>query len=795
MSFPTLVHLLSAVFATVAAAISAIPIFLPQLNKLLVITSYTWAPVWAMRTLDLDLRATLSAASQSIIAAWFGAGTGILCFYLATLVVEDDLYLQHTIALLFMIPFTSIIRLSYTETKSFFVHVFRWDVGLICAYTVAGFGKSTTTWIGTSIGLGFTIGSIMAFLLVVVHRLLRPNASKPRLLSAALVRFRITHSVWFEGLVDCMHDSTKHHHQELARRQNEANDAFRELQNLLGLIRADFVNQVNDPATFNALYRASATINVTLFAIRGAMSHDAMICEPVNRIFNAEMKSLVQETKLAMSTMLAPSGHKNSSYSFKPITLPSRLFGDTVHSVTEEEEMRRFLFMITCINGFQKSIEDFVSIVDKFDAAEAFFIPRHKSIFLHIQKLIKSAPKNLLPKTGWGFLIKATITNEILAQGLVSLQYNLTDYGIAPYFGWAVVGYLVTFLPTCGEAIVLGSRRALGTLVGSGVTALIALGGYIHGMSAFFIMIIIVFTGKLLSYHPVITSAGIVYALCQLFELLPLLEYENGMLHIPETSGVLMVVLYRTVCMCIGVGFSMISAILIYPYYSADRVRKIISTTVISISEVLNERLHRIGNMNQGHGLSDSDIADIATIFGHQKPLPEACARAKAELFILSRRTVNKVPFRLTNIIKAESALYRLSSTTFIVSLIMSNSNHTTTQSVEIFNHIHTLMEEFDRCAHRFATMVASPEKSHSALPRECMFDWSSKVAELYALIRRTPDDVPLHNLVFALTEFLSAWDEFVKTIDPQIKFSSSRALTGISSAQSVRLSLDMTPA
>ena len=793
MDFPNLVHLLSAIAAAIAAGVAAIPIFIPELNSLLSINAYTWAPVWAMTIIELDVRVSLSAATRSILAAWFASGAGILCFYLATLIFDADLYKQHAIALVLMIPFTSIIRMSYPDTQSFLTHVFRWDVGLICAYTVAGFGKSTTTWIGTSIAIGFTIGSIIALLLAVLNRILRPSARRARLLSAAIVKFRITHTVWLEGLVDCMHDSTKHHHQELSRRQDDANEAFRELQSLIRLIRGDFVNQLNDPSTLNALYRASSTINVTLFAIRGAMSHDALVCEPVNRIFNADMKALIQSTKLDMATMLLPNGHNTSSSSMKPILLPTPLFGDTIQTIIEEEELTRFLFMITCINGFQDSIRNFVSIVDKFNNAEIFFLPRHKSISQHILKLLNNARGTFVPKTGWKFFIKGTITNEILAQGLVALQYQFPQYDIAPYFGWAVVGYIVTFLPTCGEAIVRGSRRAVGTLVGSGFTAIIAVSGDIHAMSAFFILIIIVFIGKLVSYHPFVSYAGIVFALCQLFEILPQMVYEKGRLEIASGSDLLFVVLYRTICMCIGVGYSLISTILIYPYYSSDRVRQIFSKSVTTIADVLEKRFHRHGESSHDQGLSDIDLVDLSSVFGIQRPLPEACARAHAELFILSRQKVNKVPFRLPNIIKAEGALYRLSSTTFIVSLIMSYSSQKTTESIPIWDLIHELVSEFKRCASRFSHMIEFPAKSESALPRECIFDWSSKVAEIYSLIRSL-DDAPLHNLVFALTEFLSAWDEFVKKVDPKLIFTSSRALSGIGSGQSVRLSLEATP-
>ena len=796
MSFPNFNNVLSALAASTAASIAAIPIFVSELNALLNIATYTWAPVWAMTILELDVRVTLSAATKSILSAWFGAGTGILCFYLATLVFEDSLYKQHAIALVFMIPFTSIIRMSYPDTQSFLVHVFRWDVGLICAYLVAGFGKTTTTWSGISIALGFTIGAVSAFLLAVCNRVFRPYARKPRLLSTAIAKFRIAHTVWFEALVDCMYDSTKDHNDELTRRQNEANDSFRELQSLVSAIRSDFVNQVNDPSVLNAVYRASATVNVFLFAIRGAMSHDALKSNPITRILTSEMKCVIQGTKLAMSTMLLPNGNSNTS--LKPIRIPTPLFGDDlVRTIEEEEEMTRLVFILTCINDFQGAIRNFVSLVDKFHTSDIYFVPRHKSISNYAMKTIKNlSVKSILPKTGYIFLIKSALTNEILAQGLVALQYHFPQFGIASYFGWAVVGYLVTFLPTCGEAIVRGSRRALGTLIGSGLTAIVAVStDEVSHLSAFLIMIIIVFLGKLSSYHPWINNAGLVFALCQLFEILPNLVSDNGVINPIPRSELLYAVLYRTACMCIGVGYSMLTAILIYPYYSSNRVRQIFSKSVKSISLVLQNRLsrhysgHSRSDLQMIDGLSDSDISDLAMIFGGQKALPEAAARAISELFILSRRPANKVPFKLVNIIKAETALYRVSTTTFIVSLVISYSSKKTNESEEIWNLIRDLINTFDRCVTHFANMIEFPEKSASALSRECTFDWSSRVSEIYTRIR-TIDDIPLHNVVFALTELFSAWDELIMKIDPILVFKNSRALSGINSGRSVRLSL-----
>jgi|LauGreDrversion4_2_1035121.scaffolds.fasta_scaffold56060_3 hypothetical protein len=773
MSFPTVNHLLSAIAASLSAAVAALPIFIPDLNAMLNIGPYTWAPVWAMTIVELDTRTTISAATKTITAAWFGVGAGFLCYYLGTLVFETDLYQQHAIALVFMIPFTSLIRLSYPDTKTFPVHVLRWDVGLICAYTVAGFGKDVTTWTGTCIGLGFSVAAIVAVIVSIANRLLRPGACRPVRLLAAIVEFRITHSVWLEGLVDCMHDSTKHHGQELSRRQDEANSAFRELQSLIRLTRDDFVNTINDFSTLNDLYRVSSTINVTLIAIRGALSHDSMDDSSVTKIYTPEMKALVQESKLVMSTLLRPNGHMKSSR-MSPIDLPPAI-------KIVSEDLSRFVFIITCLNNFQLSISDFVAIVTKYQSSEIYFIPRYKSIYNHLAHKLTNM-RFQVPKSAWPFLIKGAITNEILAQVLVALQYQFSHYEISEYFGWAIVGYIVTFLPTSGEAIVRGSRRAIGTLVGSAFTAVIAVCGNINGMSAFFILVIVVFNGKLISYHPFVSNAGLVFALCQLFEILPQMAFENGTLKVPEGSVLLYIVLYRTICMCIGVGFSILCATLIYPFYSANRVRAIFSTSLKSITTLLDARFHERAAIAE-KGLSDSNLFDLSSIFDKQKSLPEACAGAKSELFILSSRRANKVPFRLVHIINAESELYRLSNTLFIVLLIISYSKKSNESGI-VYEQIRQLISEFSRCANKFANMIQSPTND-SALSRECVFDWSTKVSDIYTLI---VDDMPLHNIVFALTEFLSAYDRLIRAVDPQLQFTNNRALTGIGSGQSVSL-------
>lgn len=772
MSFPTIVHLLSAMAASVGAAIAVIPILIPELNVLLNIGPYTWAPVWVMTIVELDTRTTVSVATKTIVAAWFGSGAGILCFYLSSLVFEADLYKQHALALVFMIPFTTLIRMSYPDTKSFPVHVLRWDVGLICAYGVAGFGRDVTTWTGISFGIGFTVAAIIAVVLAITNRVLRPGARRPVRLRAAIDAFRITHSIWFEGLVDCMHDSTKYHGQELGRRQDEANTSFRELQSLIRLIRDDFVNAINDFSTLNDLYRISSTINVTLFAIRGALSHDAMD-ESVSNIYTSEMKAIVCHTKLEMSILFRPNGRHLKSTNVKPIKLPKgapRIIN---------EDLSRFIFIITCINNLQRSLAEFTCIVDKYHSSEIFFIPRYKSIYNHLMTKFSNINFHV-PQSVWPFLIKGAITNEILAQSLVALQYQFSQFEISEYFGWAIVGYIVTFLPTSGEAIVRGSRRAIGTLIGSAFTAIIAVCGNINAMSAFFILIVIVFIGKLFSYHPFISYAGIVFALCQLFEILPQMEFQNGTLKVPEGSVLLYIVLYRTICMCIGVGFSIFCATLIYPFYSANRVRDIFATSVRAITIVLESRLHKLTHSAQG--LSESDLSDLASIFANQKSLPEACARAKSELFILSSRKRNKVPFRLSHIINAETELYRLSNTLFIVLLVFSYSEKSA-KSITVWERIHELVSEFSRCASKLASMIQNP--SDSVLSRECVFDWSTEIGVIYSLI---DDDIPLHNIVFALTEFLSAYDRLVHAIDPQLKFVNNRALSGIGSGQSVSL-------
>ena len=813
IEFPAVVHLLSAFAASAAAAIAGIPIFVPELNKLLSIAGYTWAPVWAMTILELDIRVTFSAAAKSIVGAWFGVGTACLSFYLSTLVFEDDLYKQHAMALVFMMPFTTLTRYSYPDTQSYLVHILRWDVGLICGYAVAGFGRDITYWTATSIGLGFTIGAVAACLLALLNRALRPGARKARVIGRLISQFRVSHSVWFEALVDCVGDSTKSHHEELERRQNEANDAFRDLQALIRSIKTDFVNQLNDVSTLNALDRAAATVNICLFAIRGALSQNSHTSRSVQRILTPELRLIIQETKLAMAITLRPDGHVVTS-TFKPIVLASvsstssttstnRQADDSVQDDDDDDFVTRFLFIITCLNEFQESIRNFVTIVDKLESSQTSFVSRLKSVSSYTLKTLVTVPS--ANKSSYPFLIKGLLANEILAQSLLALQYQFRQYEISDYFGWAVVGYIVTYLPTCGEAIVRGSRRAVGTLSGSAITAIIAVAGTIDNLSAFFIMITIIFVGKLASYHPFISYAGIVFALCQLFEFLPQMEYVNGKLSVSEGSDLLFVVLYRTICMCIGVGFSMVCSILIYPNYSSNIAREIFSKSLITISQVIGDRFSAANTItttttNNSHGFVESDLADLGRIFSIQKKLPEACAKGKSELFILSRRHTNKAPFRLSNILKSEGALYRFSNTAFIVCLIVAfskKSDHQIGHLPETVNDLfHELLAEFHRCIHILANMIQHP--STSALPRECVFAWSLKVGQIYDTIQDTDSTSSsssslneFRNILFALTEFFTAYDHLLKSLDPQLKFTSSRALSGIRSGRSVRLSIN----
>jgi len=316
-------------------------------------------------------------------------------------------------------------------------------------------------------------------------------------------------------------------------------------------------------------------------------------------------------------------------------------------------------------------------------------------------------------------------------------MYNPGVYEIPKFFNWAIVGYLVCFMPTFGRGIVRGFHRFIGTLAGSALTTIIAISGELNHLAVFWIMIVVVFTGKFLSLHPTIGYAGIVFALTQLFEIFSTFHSED--------TTLLQLIEYRTLCMCIGVGWAMIWATCVFPLYDSTTVRKSFADTVVIVAELL---------LNSSHG----HLA-LYSVYHAYAPLASACITARAEMKFFRRLKKTSV----SRIINAENSLYKYTEMFLMVQSVVDNE---VGGEFEIEKILSELKFEFSKASQALAAAI----RGEVEITPDCTFDWSKYISRAYAVLTAGPtshNSVHYLNILFALSQFFKSWENLIHSLNP----------------------------
>ena len=776
--FPTLTDLLTAFVATVAAALAAIPIYNDNLNQYISIPGFVWAPVWAMSICSLNTRVVISDAVRSSIGAGCGAGCGLFVHWLASF-ITTDMYPQYAISTVLLIPFSLLFMSSHPDCKLPTSRVIRWDVALICMYLVGSFGRGKSPKLAWSTSIGFTYGSLCSVACVLIFRPVFLFMQKKQGLQYALSSFRASHTHWFEGLSAYLVCPSSDHDSELKQREIEASQCLR---NLLTAIKFDSQNPFRlyqEPKLLLALNHAALNIHAQLLAIRGTITREGYVQEN-SLLLYSHVGEKLGELRIRIVVSLRSAKPLSDELSDEVFACLCEGYAKADDGLEEDDEMNRMVFAIDAFVRLAKLVNAFHCVTEK---------PMYKysvltSIFAHWREIFNNLNtiekyRNIHRKA---YIFRASLGQQILAQSLIGFQMGFSHLNIVPYFGWSIVGFLICFLPTLGQAVIRGSRRFLGTLAGSTVAAISA----VRSMT-FAQMIIIVFAGKLASFHPYIQYGGIVFALAWMFECTP------GTALSPDDE-LLEVVKYRTICMCVGVGFSFVCSCVLFPVFSTSGMLVTLTTTLKAVAQIAGESFDAVTNPQRKD--SDDSVRSQTLVRLHTtySALASLCAESSAEMFVTARRI--KKPFMIKNIIAAESAIYRLANCVYSLASTLSANRvspegyavYFDTDTVGIFNE---LKKDIESKINLLVTMLMTPNQGNV---RNCDLLWDHRITALRNKLEKCnpADSVCLHVMIFELVECFSAYDAVLNAMDPSQLFSSVYSKSGIMKSSGVRFSVIM---
>jgi hypothetical protein len=323
-----------------------------------------------MQIFVLDLRGISLVASKSINAIWAGVGLGCICFFLSTLIV-DDLYSQHAIAVAIMTPFMIYMRLTYPGLNTRLGKIIQWDPAIVSAYGTAAFGGSKTYRAGISFGIGCTLGSVSAFLVVLIARFIIQSLREPRMLRNYLEDFRKTHSVWFEAMIYCMREPLSDNETEILRRQHNAAESFRKLQSIISRLRNDPYHVPIDPLGFAQLNNCVSQLHVSLISLRGALNKD--------RVPNLSAITAVDKVhSLWMASIVAlRSPHDKSHNTILELGDLEQLIGENLENHSSDDSQETFI--VSCICSIANQVSSFNEAVNRATVADRFFMPWRKT--------------------------------------------------------------------------------------------------------------------------------------------------------------------------------------------------------------------------------------------------------------------------------------------------------------------------------------------------------------------------------------------------------------------------------
>jgi len=858
--FPTSNNLVVALCATIGALIAAIPIFLSALQERLDVLVYAWGVVYVVLKLSLDSQEVVSKAFESILSAWIGAGLGVLFYFISGLILDShdlsaDTYEQHAIA-------TALVGVALP-----LLGLARWEITVFVAYVTTTFGESECVSVTISAALGYTIGPLVTLLMLSLAYSVFPSTRKRKTIGRTIDEFRTTHSLWFEGLFHYFLLSTILHGEELTRRQEDASRSVMNLLEVIEIIHADPLNKLS-PEDRDRLEKWSQTvswIHIELVTIRGALSRKGLDMQLIQQIGVSTLLTAVKETKMQILMALRP--HSDNEICFKACSLILERIGAYESNLLKLNRLnapeakppddardgefpihkgRRHRSTISLLDAATEDTARFFFFVDR--VLKLAYLSREFAYQLHslerivandgggsLTTRITSFKEDVVHTIKWvfgrsviefpslradyPFIMKTILTNQFVMQLVLYLRYQ---YGASSAFvsSFVLIAdlYLLSCIPSIGDVLVRGKLRCLAIVVSSVFVCILFLTSPASA-TIFLSLTIVVFSGKFNEFNPVIGTAAGDFVTAFVLNVLPLYDLSDGGTFDYTGTSFLTISMYRAACIAIGFAFSLVCASVIFPDYDSVKFRKACGKSVLEIYKLSLDTLTDIVTAfgTKAHSITTKDdlTKRFASTVNEYKDLRKLSKPAKAEAALLSKRKRNRVPLSLTNLIKAEDGVYRLSNMAFSFSLVTQESlskaidhmhrmtdQNTRTIVLEIVDLMDQLRANFKSCGESLVTAISNPDDFPARSLKDCVFDWSGLASSIFRIIISfNSSQVDFHSsdrllifglqkIIFSLIIFLTAWDTLIFAIDPSAVFDNERRRTGVASYRGVRMQL-----
>ena len=816
--FPTLTDLLTASVAVLATALAAIPIYNYSLRRQILVPAFVWSPVWAMCIFCLSSRVVISDAIRTIIGAGFGVGSGLFTYWVSTYIFSE-VESQCAISTLFLIPFALFVMSCHPLCKLPTSRLLSWDAALICMYSVGSFGGGESSELAWNLIFAFSYGSLCSVVCVVLFRPVFHAVEKERGLQFAISHFRSAHTGWFEGLAAYMTNPSVDHESDLSVRELEASVSLRGLLAEIKSLNRNPFCTVQEPQQLVDLNHSAVNVHAAMLALRGTITHNGYL-EKSSRTLFASVREKLGQVRVSIVLTLRPAGHRaahqrmgvQAKELFEALCSAYTTVGghhNVVSSIPEDETDFGEKPLVTVFgeDEMNRMVYALVSLVSLADLVDVFATIAEKRVFKHnflhsVSSHLNIIFSNLFSSNKYTkiahvpYIWRAVAGQQMLVMMLIGFDLAQPDLSINAYFGWAEVGFFLCFLPTVGQGVIKGSRRFVGTVVASGIAAITAGASILDESAIFTQMLIIVFAGKLFSFHSYIQYAGIVFALAWLFECTP---------HIAASTddSLMDVILYRQLCMCLGVGFNFVCSFFLFPVYSANGMRSTMGSLLVVVSDVVAESLERaVERPNTTQPTTHRSIHTLYRLHATYSDLAILCVESRAEEFITTRFANDKTDaFSIKRLNASESGFYRFANCAYSLAVTFSSKRLSEQGYSQFFTEtnlqiIETLKNEMIDKFTLLADTIRQRKTHPATRASDCHSDWDKEVLKLskaldaIAPTLNTADSVCLHVMIFELIEFLSSYDALMNSLNPGYKFSTLFSKSGIEKSSGVRFSI-----
>ena len=790
--FPDRSALVSAVMATCSVALASTLVFHPFVRVHVLPGQGVLAPTWALVLCSLHAGTVFADGIRSMIGALVGGAFGIAAYAIAEQ-IPVDVTSRHVIASVLAIPFAFIICLADPVLASPISAWMKSDVALLTLYIVASFSKLNGYVACQNAIIAFAFGSACAMVIAGLTRALTDLGSTQRRLADSIHRFSSAQTHWLEGLAAFMAAASGDHSTELDLRQEAAGKALTAMQQSLSLAK------VSDPWSVLQQPDAALDLSVTavlmhsqLLAFRGTILQESyredtsrVVFSPISDSFNRTRMCVVLALRPSTPAKVRENAHlalkEEANQLYKALINNAAITASTRHSdLPHGSEVVRFHFAVVALIRFTLLVDRFLDAVGP--------ATRLHGPYTSMGVYWKDKWRGLLSRTSWrktaniSHAVRSVIAQQLICQiALVVARVDPTGFG--PYILWCQLPVVFCFLHTFGGSVIKGSRRVLGTLAGGAIGCVSALVNAGSESSFWLEMIIVAFVGKLLSFHPSVGYAGVVFSFTWFICML-------ASITVTDTSLLLTAVFYRMVLTVGGVIASYLFGALLFPSFSASGMRSSMSQAIITSTAIVVDSIRGVvagtpfdqpaeNSLTEFKGAGDKAVKSLHK---HIASLATLCVESKAEVkFIKNFMLVkNRRTPTVERLVASEEVLYR-----FIDSVLVLSATAAGTR-ISRYSHSLFFTDEVVLALNQFADKAALAGAKLEAIVRgepfvvdECYTgDRLDAVDRNLMAVRRSlgharklPEAVKggsplIYVFHFALCEMADRWDDLVRALD-----------------------------